>query len=327
MGNFGHVPVLLEEVIAALQPLPQALIVDATFGAGGYSRALLAHAATRVVGVDRDPAAVARGLALAAAEPRFTMLEGRFSELEALLATAGIGKVDGIVADLGLSSLQLDDPARGFSFQGDGPLDMRMGAAGPTAADLLRDLGEEDLRDLLRRHGDEPQAGRIAKTIVARRAAAPLTRTGELRALVARAKGGRQGAPRDPATQTFQALRIAVNDEVSELEGLVEAAVGRLRPGGRLAIVSFHSGEDRAVKQAVDGRLGRPLPRSRHLPPAPAAAAAVLAWAAREPIRPGTAEIAANPRARSAKLRVALRLPSADEAAGESADEPWRMAA
>ncbi len=311
-----HVPVLLAEAIAGLAPRAGGVYVDATFGGGGYTRALLAHPVGRVVAVDRDPEAAARARALAARDPRLVPIEGRFGELERLLAEVGIERVDGIVADLGLSSDQLDDPARGFAFQSDGPLDMRMDPHGPTAADLLARLDEAALADLLARLGDEPDARRIARAIVRRRARAPLTRTGELRALVHAVKGGRPGR-HDPATRTFQALRMAVNDEPGELARLLEAAVRLLVPGGRLVVVSFHSGEDRLVKHWVESDGGRRLSGSRHRPPPATVGPPRLVWAVRGPIGPSAEEIARNPRARSARLRVAVRTDAPAEAEGE----------
>lgn len=311
-----HVPVLLAEAIEALAPREGGTYVDATFGGGGYSRALLARPVARVVAIDRDPAAVARARALARTEPRLLPLEGRFGELPALLAAAGIDRVDGIVADLGLSSDQLDDPARGFAFQLDGPLDMRMGPDGPTAAELLARLDETALAELLFRLGDETDARRIARAIVRRRARAPLTRTGELRALVRAVKGGRPSR-HDPATRTFQALRMAVNDEPGELERLLEGATRLLVPGGRFAIVAFHSGEDRLVKRWVESDGGRRSAGSRHRPPPPDAGPPRLIWAVRGPVSPSPAEVARNPRARSARLRVAVRTEAPAEGEGE----------
>lgn len=314
-GASRHLPVLLGEALEALAPRPGGTYVDATFGGGGYSRALLARPVGRLVAIDRDPRAAARARELAALEPRLVPLAGRFGDLEALLARAGIAHVDGIVADLGLSSDQLDDPARGFAFQADGPLDMRMDDGGPTAAELLAGLDEAALGELLARHGDEPDARRIARAIVRRRVRAPLARTAELRALVAAVKGARPGR-HDPATRVFQALRIAVNDEPGELERLLAAATRVLAPGGRIVVVSFHSGEDRLVKRWVETDGGRRLAVSRHRPPAAPAGPPRLVWAARGPIRPRPQEIARNPRARSARLRVALRTAAAEEETG-----------
>ncbi|MDF1587482.1 16S rRNA (cytosine(1402)-N(4))-methyltransferase RsmH [Marinimicrococcus flavescens] len=309
--SLSHLPVMLDEVLDAVAPRDGETVVDATFGGGGYSRALLARAACRLVGIDRDPAAVARGSALAADEPRFSMLEGRFGDVAGLLAEAGHGQVDAIVADIGLSSYQLDDPTRGFGFSGEGPLDMRMGGEGPSAADLLASLDEREIADILWRYGDESDSRRIARAIVRRRAEAPIRTTRELHGLVLAAKGGKHG-PKDPATRTFQALRIAVNDELGELERLLASSLDLLRPGGRLVVVSFHSGEDRIVKQFVDGSGGKTVQRSRHLPPT-VAAAPRLRWVRRGAIKPGAAEVARNPRARSARLRVAVRLADGED--------------
>jgi 16S rRNA (cytosine1402-N4)-methyltransferase len=302
-----HVPVLLPEMLEALAVRPDGAYLDATFGAGGYSRAILAAGAGRLFGLDRDPDAVARGRSLAAEQPRFRMLEGCFGDIAELLAAAR--PLDGIVLDLGLSSAQLDDPARGFSFMADGPLDMRMSGEGQTAADLLNKADEAMLAGILYRYGEEPAARRIARVIVERRRRAPIERTRELARLVA-AVVGRSGGRIDPATRTFQALRIHINDELGELERAMVAAEQLLRPGGRLVVIAFHSLEDRLVKTFLAARSGgRPRP-SRHLPEPPGeAAAARFRPLARQPIRPGPAELAVNPRARSARLRSAERLP------------------
>ena len=233
--------------------------------------------------------------------------------------------VDGIVFDLGVSSFQLDQGERGFSFQVDGPLDMRMSRSGPSAADLVNELGEPELARLLFKLGDEPQARSVARAIVKARASAPLTTTGALAAVVARAKGGRQG-PRDPATRTFQALRMAVNDEVGELERGLAAAEALLRPGGRLAVVSFHSGEDGAVKAFVNRHGGRQAQPSRHLPPI-AFESPRWRWVKTGVIKPSAAELAANPRARSARLRVAERLAGATGSADDVEGGTWPLAA
>lgn len=325
----AHRPVLLKAVLDALQPQDDALYVDATFGGGGYSRALLDAARCRVIGLDRDPDAVARGRALAEAYPRFTMIHARFGALDEALAGLGLPAADGIVFDLGLSSFQLDAPERGFSFQADGPLDMRMGSEGATAADLVNGLAEAELARIIATYGEEPQARAIARAIVAARRQAPIASTKALAALVARVKGGRRG-PRDPATRTFQGLRIAVNDELGELERGLAAAELLLRPGGRLVVVAFHSGEDALVKRFINERGGRLVQPSRHRPPTAPAAAPRWRWLKHGIARPDAAEIAANPRARSARLRVAERLAST-AAAGEPGMEeetaPWRHAA
>lgn len=314
-GAAGHQPVMLAEVLAALGPLEGRIVVDATFGGGGYSRAFLAAGAGRVIAIDRDPAAAARSRSLAG-EPRFVFREARFGDLAAVVRAEGLVAVDAVVLDLGTSSFQLDDPARGFSWRGDGPLDMRMEASGPTAADLLARLDARELARILRAFGDEPQAARIARAIVQERARRPLRTTGELRDLILRVKG-RGTRSIDPAAQTFQALRIAVNDETGELERALVGARAVLRPGGRLVVVSFHSGEDALVKRWVNAQGGRAPAFSRHRPIAPAAAPPALAWLDRAARQPGAAECLANPRARSARLRVAVRL---DDTARDDAD-------
>ncbi len=304
MDNSGHYPVLIGAVLAALQPVSGSRFVDATFGGGGYSRALLDAGAATVVGVDRDPTAVERGRALAAEEARFRVVEACFGDL----ADVVDDPVDGIVFDVGVSSFQLDAPERGFSFRADGPLDMRMGAAPRTAADLVNELQEAELADLIKRLGEEPQARRIAHAIVQRRRQRPFTRTLDL-ADVIRATLGRGGKPGiDPATRTFQALRMAVNDELGELERGLNAAVSRLAVGGRLVIVSFHSLEDRLVKRFLRSATGETPQVSRHRPPVEASSAALLEPMGRRVVRPDGAEIAANPRARSARLRAARRV-------------------
>jgi 16S rRNA (cytosine1402-N4)-methyltransferase len=303
-----HDPVLLEPVVALLAPAPGEILVDLTFGGGGYSEALLAAGATRLIGLDRDPAAVARGAALAVREPRFQIVHGRFGDLPAHLDALGIARVDGIVLDLGVSSFQLDEPGRGFSFRDDGPLDMRMDpGAGPAAAELIDTSDERTLAGVLFRFGEERQARRIARAIVARRSERPLTRTRELAELVAGVTG-----PGDrrihPATRTFQALRIWVNDELGELERVLEASEARLAPGGRLVVVAFHSLEDRIVKRFLQQRAAPPGP-SRHRPAA-APRAPTFRLLTRQPVRPDATETSANPRARSARLRAAERTPA-----------------
>ncbi|HEX7970205.1 MAG TPA: 16S rRNA (cytosine(1402)-N(4))-methyltransferase RsmH [Stellaceae bacterium] len=313
--DLAHTPVLLDEAVSALAPRDDALYVDGTFGAGGYSRALLAAARCRVIGIDRDPRAVDRGSALAREHPgRLTVLEGRFGDMEALLASLGISNVAGIALDLGVSSPQIDDPARGFSFRADGPLDMRMGSDGATAADLVNTLPESALANLIYIYGEERFARRVARAIVAARKKAPLTRTGEL-AQVVRAVVPISGGI-DPATRTFQALRMEVNDELGELDRALTAAERLLAPGGRLAIVSFHSLEDRKVKDFLRQRSEAAPRGSRHRPLAPARAPS-FRLLTRKPVTPGAAEIARNPRARSARLRAAERTtaPSWEEAA------------
>jgi 16S rRNA (cytosine1402-N4)-methyltransferase len=286
-------------------------LVDATFGGGGYTKAMLDAADCRVIGLDRDPAAVARGHALAATEPRFTMLESAFGDLPQHLATHGIAQVDGLVADLGVSSFQIDQAERGFSFQADGPLDMRMGAAGETAAELVARLDERELARLFFQLGEEPEAGRIARAVIARRAERPITTTHDLAALVTATK--RRVKPgRAAATQVFQALRLAVNDELGELDRLLAAAPDLLRPGGRLVLVAFHSLEDRRIKRCIDSLSERRAKPSRHQPFV-ASVRPKLRWLERKVIKPTEAEVAHNPRARSARLRAAVRLSDDEE--------------
>ncbi|RAH97058.1 16S rRNA (cytosine(1402)-N(4))-methyltransferase [Acuticoccus sediminis] len=293
----GHIPVMLNEVLAELAPKAGETIVDGTFGGGGYTRAILAAGAS-VVGIDRDPAAVARGRALG--DPKFTMVEGTFGAMDEHVARLGIGAVDGVVLDVGVSSYQLDQAERGFSFRSDGPLDMRMGGDGPTAADICNHADVSDLAHLLRTFGEERHAGRVARAIVAAR---PLTTTAALAAVCERALKAGPGI--HPATRTFQALRIAVNDELGELARGLAAAEQILRAGGRLVVVAFHSLEDRIVKRFLAERSGA-AGGSRHMPVVSAPPATFIASAKRA-LAASEEEAAANPRARSAKLRAATR--------------------
>ena len=309
MTTAGHVPVMLAEVLAMLGPQDGATYLDATFGGGGYARAILEAApGCTVFAIDRDPDAIARGAALAQAfAGRLHLVEGRFGDMLALLRDRGISALDGVVMDLGVSSFQLDQAERGFSFRADGPLDMRMEKSGPSAAELVNTLPERELADIIFRFGEERFARRIARSIVARRAEAPFTTTADLAALVRRA------VPRDPsgidgATRSFQALRIAVNDELGEVERGIAAAMELLAPGGRLVVVAFHSLEDRIVKQAMAAASGRGG-ASRH-DPAALSGRAKPAFHLLTPraLRPQDAECSANPRARSARLRGIERL-------------------
>ncbi len=310
-----HEPVMLQEVLHHLAPTAGEMVVDGTFGGGGYTAAILEAAACTVWAIDRDPAAIARGAALVARYPgRLQLLHGAFGDMVALLAAHGVGALDGVVLDLGVSSFQLDDPGRGFSFRADGPLDMRMAASGPTAADLVNTLPEAELADTLYHFGEERLSRRIAAAIVAARAEAPITTTSELAAIIRRVvPADRSGI--DPATRSFQALRIRVNDELGEIERGLAAAAGLLAPGGRLVVVSFHSLEDRLVKRFMQDAAGRTPAPSRHDPgglqrrPAPA-----FALLTRGAERPGDAELRRNPRARSARLRALARLPLRDAA-------------
>jgi 16S rRNA (cytosine1402-N4)-methyltransferase len=304
----GHVPVLLEEMLAALAVREGGVYFDATFGVGGYSRAILAAGAGGVFAIDRDPAAVARGRALARSRHNFTMIEGCFGDVAALPDSHGVTALDGAVFDLGVSSTQLDDAARGFSFTRDGPLDMRMSARGVSAADVVNGADEATLADILYRYGEERASRRIARAIALRRRSAPIRSTAELASLIAGVLGRQQGRI-DPATRSFQALRIHVNDELGELERALAAMPSLLAPGGRLVVVAFHSLEDRMVKRFMSERSDRQARPSRHLPDLPSRQHALFRPLSSRAIRPGPAEIAANPRARSARLRAAVRLP------------------
>lgn len=296
-----HIPVLLDEVIAGLAPQPGETHVDGTFGAGGYSRALLA-AGANVIAFDRDPDAIAEGQALVAESGgRLDLVEDVYSRMGDALAERGIDHVDGVTLDVGVSSMQLDRADRGFSFQADGPLDMRMGQAGFSAADFVNEAEEGEIADVLFHLGEERQSRRVARAIVAAR---PITRTGELASIVRRSLGYREHDKKDPATRTFQAIRIHVNRELGELEDGLAAAEQALAPGGRLAIVSFHSLEDRIVKRFLKERSGTQA-GSRHLPEVQVRTASFEAVA--KPVRASEAELARNPRSRSATLRVARR--------------------
>ena len=297
----SHVPVLLEEVIAGIAPVIGDVVVDGTFGAGGYTSAAVAAGAAHVFAFDRDPAAIAN----AKVDPaQVTLIHERFSLMDRALAARGVNTVDAIMLDIGVSSMQLDEAGRGFSFQSDGPLDMRMSSDGDSAADLCNQLSEAELADILYRYGEEPRSRRVAKAIVAAR---PLVRTGELADVVRKALGHRAGAPKDPATRTFQALRIAVNGELDELDAGLRAAERLLVPGGRLAVVSFHSLEDRAVKRFLRTRSGGDSRGSRHQPQAQVGGPAPTFAPPPRAVRPSAAEIAVNPRARSATLRLGIR--------------------
>jgi 16S rRNA (cytosine1402-N4)-methyltransferase len=310
----AHQPVLLAEVLQALAPRDGAIYVDGTFGAGGYSAALLSAAQCSVWAIDRDPEAIAGADALKQRFPgRLQVVEGRFGDMARLLKERGIAAVQGVTLDIGVSSMQLDQSQRGFSFRFDGPLDMRMEMRGRSAADLVNEMAERPLADLIFAFGEEKKARRIAKAIVAARALAPITSTARLAEIVRRAigkTGGKSGAkPIDPATRTFQALRIAVNDELDEIDRGLAAAEEILAPGGRLAVVTFHSLEDRRVKHFLRQRAGQAPRVSRHLPEA-ANDGRSPSFRLIEPrgITAGPAEIAANPRARSARLRIGERL-------------------
>ncbi|WBH15921.1 16S rRNA (cytosine(1402)-N(4))-methyltransferase RsmH [Sphingomonas radiodurans] len=297
-----HIPVLLDEVLVALAPAPGETMIDATFGAGGYTLALLGSGA-RVFAFDRDPDAIAAGRAMEGAEAGLTLVQAEFSRMDRELAARDIAAVDGVAMDIGVSSMHLDQAERGFSFQQDGPLDMRMSQSGESAADFLNTADEADIADVLWRYGEEPKSRRVARAIVAAR---PLTTTGELARIVRRALGHRPHDKKDPATRAFQAIRIHVNRELDELADGLAAAERVLAPGGRLAVISFHSLEDRLIKRFLRERSGGTPAGSRHRPAVAAANAPTFEITARA-VRAGAAEVARNPRARSATLRTARR--------------------
>jgi 16S rRNA (cytosine1402-N4)-methyltransferase len=302
-----HLPVLLDEVLDALAPIDGGVFVDGTFGAGGYTSAILDRGAARVVAIDRDPTAIAAGAALVAARAgRLTLVPGTFSELDQLASEAGAVGLDGVVLDIGVSSMQLDRAERGFSFRQDGPLDMRMSLDGPTAADIVNSLEARDLGRLLWVYGEEKQANRIARAIVARRAERPFERTADLAAVIEGVLGPKRFGEMHPATRAFQAIRIHVNGELDELVEALGAAERALKPGGRLVVVTFHSLEDRIVKRFFADRTRVTPQGSRHLPQE-ALPPATFAARGRQPVEAGEAELQRNPRARSAKLRFAMR--------------------
>ena len=304
-----HISVLLDEVVDALSPRDGGVYVDGTFGAGGYARAILGRADCRVWGIDRDPEAIERGRKLALAYPgRLDIVEGRFGDMDRLLAEHGVESVDGVALDIGVSSPQIDEPDRGFSFRFDGPLDMRMGRDGPTAADVVNTAEQDELADIIFHYGEERLARRVARAIVAARQDAPIERTRQLAEIVRSVVPKGKGDAIDPATRTFQALRIHVNDELGELRRGLAAAESLLKPGGRLAVVSFHSLEDREVKTFLKERSSPPPSPSRHAPSLAAdARSPSFRLLSRKPIVPTESEAHSNPRARSARLRAAER--------------------
>jgi 16S rRNA (cytosine1402-N4)-methyltransferase len=315
-GLARHIPVLVRPVVEHLDIRDGGIYIDGTFGAGGYARAILAAADCRVLGLDRDQSAVASAFGLVdAAGGRLTVAESRFSALDEAAAGVGITAADGVVLDLGVSSMQLDTAERGFSFRLDGPLDMRMEADGPSAADVVAAAAERTLADIIFTLGEERHSRAVARAIVRARGEAPIRTTGELADIVARVVRSRPGDIH-PATRTFQALRLFVNDELGELARGLMAAERILKPGGRLVVVSFHSLEDRIVKTFLAARAGTRA-GSRHLPEVTARPASFTILTKR-PVGPDETEIAANPRARSAKLRAAART----GAPPDSAEQP-----
>jgi 16S rRNA (cytosine1402-N4)-methyltransferase len=303
-----HVSVMLSEVVSALAPQDGEVFADGTFGGGGYTRAILTAANCSVYGIDRDPDAIARGQAMAAEfAPRLRLVHGAFGDMQSLLEAEGATSLDGVALDLGVSSDQIDRAERGFSFQSDGPLDMRMSAQGLSAADVVNSFEADEIANILWLYGEEKRSRAIAKAIVSARAEQALTRTHELAQICMSVLGRPHDGPH-PATRTFQALRIYVNDELGELVRGLSAAEKLLRPRGRLAVVSFHSLEDRIVKRFLTERSGKAANPSRHAPVGPARPPSLsFDVTTRGAQTASEAETRANPRARSAKLRAAVR--------------------
>ncbi len=309
----AHVPVLAEAFVDALFTRPDGRYLDCTFGRGGHARRLLARLspAGRLLALDRDPQAIACGERLAASDPRFSIRHTDFERLEEAMDAEGWASADGIGFDLGLSSPQVDDPARGFSFRAEGPLDMRMNPeSGPTLAALLDRADERALARVLRDYGDERFAARIARAILKARREGRLATTRDLEnacfhAVPPKARHGQT----HPATRTFQALRIWVNRELEQIRAAIRAAIGRLAPGGRLAVISFHSGEDRLVRDLIEAAV-HPCTCPPQFPVCMCGRKPLMRWVRKKPLRPDEAEVRANPRARSARLRVAERLPA-----------------
>ncbi len=304
---FVHIPVMLREVMEAIAPRHDGLYVDGTFGRGGYARALLEATPTKVIGIDRDPDAIKSGEEMVKSfSPRLRLLQGTFGDMQNLLAEEGVTQVDGIVLDIGVSSPQIDNATRGFSFQEDGPLDMRMSQDGQSAADIVNTASESNLADIIFHFGEERFSRRVAREIVAARKTETFERTKQLADLVRRyVPRSKDGV--DPATRTFQALRIAVNDELGELDRGLSAAEALLKPEGKLAVVSFHSLEDRRVKEFLRNRSGHAPRGSRHEPANESTTAPSFHLLSKKPLTPSEEEIASNPRARSAHLRIAQR--------------------
>ncbi len=298
----NHTPVLLNEVIAALAPAPGMRVIDGKFGAGGYSRAIAARGAT-VLGIDQDPNVIAGADVPAGVK----LVQGKFGDLAQIAQVKDFTPVDGVVLDIGVSSMQLDQAERGFSFMHDGPLDMRMSASGMSAADFINTAKEEEVANVIYHYGEEPASRKIARYITRAREEAPIERTSQLAEIVARAVRGKPG--QHPATRTFQALRIHINDELGQLEAGLNGAMEVLKPGGKLVVVTFHSLEDRIVKEFFTAQSGTQANVSRYLPAPAEQTEHRLSIQQRKVITPTAAECLANPRARSAKLRTAVRTP------------------
>ena len=314
-GSVRHRPVLLREVLSSLSPKDGGIYLDGTFGAGGHTRAILEAANCRVIGLDRDQTAIAHGADLVAAmRGRLVLSQDRFSNLDQAARNLGFDALDGVLLDLGVSSMQIDEAERGFSFRRDGPLDMRMGGEGPNAADIVNEWPEAELAHVFATLGEERRARAVARAIVQTRAAGPIRRTGELADIIRRVVHGRPDEI-DPATRSFQGLRLLVNEELQEVAAALHAAERILKPGGRLAVISFHSLEDRIVKTFLTARGNAPSP-SRHLPDTEKAEP-TFRLMSKKPIAPSAEEVRENPRARSAKLRVAERT-----AAAPGTDDP-----
>lgn len=303
----GHLPVLLAEVMTALDPKDGEVYVDGTYGGGGYALRVLQAADCKLYGIDRDLDAIRRAERLAEEQPRLVPLLGRFGDMDTLLLSNGVAEVDGVMLDIGVSSFQIDQSARGFSFMRDGPLDMRMGQAGPSARDVVNLMSAQDLTAIIRQLGEERQAKRIATVIVDQRKDQPFETTAQLADCVERAVGGRRGKKTHPATLTFQAVRMYVNDELGELARGLAAAERLLRVGGRLVVVTFHSLEDRLVKQFMRTRSGETGGGSRYMPEIEKGPPPSFDLRRRKAIEPGAEETSSNPRARSARLRIVTR--------------------
>ncbi len=308
----AHIPVMLNEILQALQPQDGDAYIDGTFGMGGYTSAILDRANCNVIAIDRDPEAIARGQTLKKKyADRLTLLQGCFGDIESLLLANDIHKVDGLVLDLGVSSPQIDTAERGFSFQKNGPLDMRMGTKGPSAADIVNHAKEEELSDIIFHYGEERAARKIARAIVKSRALKKITTTRELTEIIHSVLPMHGGMKTDTATRSFQALRIQVNDELGEIDRVLQASLRILKSGGRLVVVSFHSLEDRKIKEFFKQQSGTAPAVSRHMPQPERQAPAALRLLTGSAIKCSEEESAKNPRARSAKLRAAIRTEAA----------------